>query len=109
MLGINMAIYKNIKSSVKLDNKLSQEFSCMKGVRQGECLSPILFALYLYDLKQELITRGADGVDTGLLKIFLLLYADDIIIFSESASGLLNGLNTFHNYCQKWKLTVNVD
>ena len=34
---------------------------------------------------------------------------DDIIIFSESASGLLNGLNILHDYCQKWKLTVNVD
>ena len=109
MLDIIMSMYKNIKSRVKLDNKLSQEFSCMTGVRQGECLSPILFALYLNDLEQELITRGADGVDTGLLKLFLLLYADDIIIFSESASGLQNGLNILHDYCQKWKLTVNVD
>ena len=46
----------------------------------------------------------------SLLKLFLLLYADDIIIFSESASGLQNGLNILeHDYCQKWKLTVNVD
>ena len=65
----------------------------MTGVRQGECLSSILFALYVNDLEQELITRRADGVDTGLLKLFLLLYADDIVIFSESANGLLNGLN----------------
>ena len=86
MLDIIMSMYKNVESRVKLDNKLSQEFLCMTGVRQGECLSPIHFALYLNDLEQELITRGADVVDTGLLKLFLLLYADDIIIFSESAS-----------------------
>ena len=49
MLDIIMSMYKNIKSRVKLDNKLSQEFSCMTGVRQGECLIPILFALYLND------------------------------------------------------------
>ena len=109
LLDIIMSMYKNIKARVQLDNKLSQEFSCMTGVRQGECLSPILFALYLNNLEQELITRGADGVDTGLLKLFLLLYADDIIIFFESASGLQNGLNILHDYCQKWKLTVNVD
>ena len=109
MLDIIMSMYKNVESRVKLDNKLSQEFLCMTGVRQGECLSPIHFALYLNDLEQELITRGADVVDTGLLKLFLLLYADDIIIFSESASGLQNGLNILHDYCQKWKLTVNVD
>ena len=102
-------MYKNIKSRGKLDNKLSREFSCVTGVRQGECLSLILFALYLNDLEQKLITRGADGVDIGLLKLFLLLYADDSKIFSESASGLQNGLSTPYDYCQKWKLTVNVD
>ena len=88
MLDIIMSMYENIKSRVKLNNKLSQEFSCMTGVRQGECLSPILFALYVNDLEQELITRDADDIDTGLLKFFLLLYEDDIVIFSESASGL---------------------
>ena len=86
MLDIIMSMYKNIKSRVKFDNKLSQEFSCMTGVRQGECLSPIIFALYLNDLEQELITSGADGVDTGLLKLFLLLYADDIIIIMKEDS-----------------------
>ena len=73
MLDIFMSMYENIKSRVKLNNKLSQEFSCMTVVRQGECLSPIIFALYVNDLEQELITRGADGVDNGLLKLFLIL------------------------------------
>ena len=48
-----------------------------------------------------LITKGADGVDTGLLKLFLLLYADEIVTFPESASGLQNSLNILHDYCQK--------
>ena len=34
---------------------------------------------------------------------------NDITIFSETASGLQNGLNILHDYCQKWKFTVNVD
>ncbi len=37
----------------------------------------------------------------------MLLYADDIIIFADSAEGLQNGLNILSDYCQKWKLTVN--
>ena len=101
MLDIIKSMYENIKSRVKLHNKLSQAFSCMTGVRQGECLSPILFALYVNDLEQQLITRGADGVGTGLLKLFLLLYADDIVIFPERASGLQNSLNILQDYCQK--------
>ena len=49
MLDIIMSMYENIKSRVKLNKKLSQEFSCMTGVRQGACLSLILFALYVND------------------------------------------------------------
>ena len=79
----------------------------MTGVRQGKCLSPFLFAMYLSDIEQEIITKGADGVDTGFLKLFLLLYADDIIIFYETAEGLQTGLNILYNYCQKWRLSVN--
>ena len=109
MLDIIMSMYDNIKPRVKLNNKLNKEFSCRTGVRRGKCLSPFLFALYVNYLEQELITRGGDGVDTGLLKLFLLLYADDIVLFSESASGLQNCLNILHDYCQKWKLTVYVD
>ena len=49
---------------------LSEDFSCMTGVRQGECLSPILFAMYVNDIEREFITKGADGVDLGFIKCF---------------------------------------
>ena len=70
-----------MKSQVKINNRLGESFSCMTGVRQGECFSLFLFAIYLNYIEQEFITKGADGVDTGFLKLFLLLYADDIVIF----------------------------
>ena len=107
MLDIIVSMYENVKSQVKINNRLSESFSCMTGVRQGECLSPFLFAIYLNDIEQEFITKGADGVDTGFLKLFLLLYADDIVIFSETADGLQNRLNILYDYCQRWRLTVN--
>ena len=56
-------MYRYIKSKLKSNNKLSDEFSCMTGVRQGECLSPILFAMYVNDIEQEFITKGCGGVD----------------------------------------------
>ena len=79
----------------------------MTGVRQGECLSPILFAMYVNDIEQEFITKGADGVDIGFLKLFVLSYADDIVIFFESSERLQKGLDILYEYCQRWKLTVN--
>jgi hypothetical protein len=38
-----------------------------------------------------------------------LLYADDLVLISESAIGLQNSLNILSCYCDKWNLTVNVD
>ena len=40
ILKVIKSMYQNIKSKVKCNNELSDEFSCCLGVRQGECLSP---------------------------------------------------------------------
>ena len=100
-------MYETVKSRVRFENQLSDEFSCMLGVRQGECLSPFLFSMFLNDLEEEFLINGIDGIDIGLIKIFLLLYADDIVIFSRSPEGLQDGLNQFETYCKRWKLQVN--
>ena len=46
-----------------------------------------------------------EGVDIGMLKL-VLLYADDIVILSESETGLQNGLYLLECYCDRWKLQV---
>ena len=109
MLNIIKSIYADIKSRVKYKNDLSTSYDCYLGVRQGECLSPFLFAMYLNDIEDEFKEKGAQGLDIGLLKLFLLLYADDIIIFSDSSEGLQAGFDFLHDYCSRWKLKVNVD
>jgi len=39
--------------------------------------------------------------------MFLILYADDIVLFADNAVDLQHNLNVLHEYCQKWKLTGN--
>ena len=109
ILDVIMSMYSNVKSKVKFYNSKGEEFTCHShtGVRQGECLSPFLFAMFVNDLEHELIVKGAEGLDLEFIKIFLFMYADDIILFSEIEDGLQNGLNILHDYCKKWKLTVN--
>ena len=80
---------------------------CCLGVRQGECLSPILFSMYLNDIEREYILKGAEGVDIGMLKLFLLLYADDIILFANDKENLQLSRNILENCCKRWKLKVN--
>jgi len=43
------------------------------------------------------------------LKLFILLYADDIVILAETETELQTGLNILKYYCLKWRLTVNIN
>ena len=97
----------SVKSKVKYKNELSQSFDCSLGVRQGECLSPFLFAMFLNDIGNVFVKNGISSIDVNTFKIFLILYADDIVIFAPNAKELRNSLNALYNYCYKWKLKIN--
>jgi hypothetical protein len=104
------SMYNCIKSRIKLENRVSIKFfECLLGVRQGESLSPFLFTMYVNDLEEELYLNGFEGVDINNFKMFLLLYADDIVLLSKTPVDLQNGLNVLENYCQRWKLKVNIE
>ena len=111
-------MYNNAKSHVSVGNNMSDSFPCQVGVRQGENLSPLLFAVYLNDSKTFLrekyngLTKITDSVQHELnmfFKIFCLLYADDTLILAENPMDLQKALDGLHSYCNKWSLKVNLD
>ena len=53
ILNIIKSMYESVKSRVKFCNKIGNEFFCSLGVRQGECLSPLLFSLFLNDIEEQ--------------------------------------------------------
>ena len=101
-------MYASGKSRVKFRNNLGNEFICSLGVRQGECLSPLLFSCFLNDIENEFLKSGMEGLNVNMFKVFLLLYADDITIFANTAEEMQNSLNLLSSYCERWKLKVNV-
>ena len=109
MLNVIKSMYAKVKARVKFNYELSEPFESYLGVRQGECLSPFLFSMYLNDIEEEFYLNGFKGIDIGSIKLFLLLYADDMTIFSETEVGLQQGLKFLETYCNRWKLTVNKD
>jgi len=78
------SMYDNVKSSVKHMNSLSNSFECQLGVRQRECLSPFLFSMFINDLENMFVEKGVNGIDVNTFKLFLILYADDIVVFANS-------------------------
>ena len=107
ILNSIMSMFENVKSQVKFNNAKGEEFVCCTGVRQGECLSPFLFSICVNDLEQELISKQIAGIDLDYYKLFLLMYADDIVLFSETEKVFQNGINCMYDCCQNWKLSVN--
>ena len=67
-----------------------------------------LFAFYLNDLPDLLKQNPEGGVQVGNTRVFLLMFADDIVMVSNSPVGLQNSLDLFYDYCHKWKLVVNM-
>jgi hypothetical protein len=107
-------MYSQAKSCVRSNNQVSDLFHSQIGVRQGDNLSPLLFSIYINDLESHL---GTDSIGIEIrggehpllfLNLFILLYADDTIILSNSEENLQSSLNSLHQYCEKWKLTVNI-
>ena len=84
-------------------------FSPAAGVLQGESLSPFLFSMFLNDLNEYMKSDTFVGISIYDLYMILILFADDMILLSESKNGLQRGLNKLHSYCVDWGLDVNVD
>ena len=115
MIGISSNFYRIIKCMytenevcMKFKDQITDFFTSTIGVKQGDNLSSTLFNIYINDLT-NCFTNSCDPIQIGSSKIHCLMYADDIILLSESASGLANQLRIVSEFCQAWKLSVNTD
>ena len=106
MFNIIRNMYKTVSSKVK---GVSSSFECILGVRQYESLSPFLFAMYVNDLEKTLNDSGTCGLKMDTLKLFVLFYADDAVMFAVTRAGLQQGLDVLADYCQRWTLKLNTD
>ena len=72
--------------------------------------------MYLNDLENFIISGGVSSIDLEIisnethvyLKLLILLYADDTIIFSNDKENFQKALDNFHEHCTMWKLKVNL-
>ena len=122
VLHVIRDMYAKAKSCVKTRHGLSQFFVSNVGLRQGENLSPVLFSLFLNDLKGFLTSNNVQGLKLpfalaqdvclqdidNFLYLFLLLYADDTIVLAECPEDLQRALDILKIYCELWGLDINV-
>ena len=114
-------MYKSAKSCVSVNSTLTDNFSCIIGVRQGDNLSPLVFSIFLNDFKlflepahdglKTVNTLSVENLNQELLvfcKLYILIYADDTVILAESQEDLQQSIDLMERYCSMWKLNINV-
>ena len=87
----------------------SNLFDVSLGVKQGEPLSPLMFILFLNDISESLDFQNLTEKDVELLSIYMLLFADDIALFTTDPNSLQSLLNNVYEYSYKWGLKINVN
>jgi hypothetical protein len=107
ILNMLKSLYSNVKSCVTVNGFTSEYVANTIGLMQGEVLSPILFSMYVNDFEMSFINADCIPYDCQSLNLFLLMYADDLVLFSETADGLQYQLDALFQYANDWSLTVN--
>ena len=74
---------------------------------QGESLLPTLFAAYINELESRMNAIEDMGVNINGVKVSVLIYADDLVLLSQTEDGLQRGINELHSFCAEDKLTLN--
>ena len=92
------AMYSVVRSVIKHNRRFRT------GVKQGDPSSSLLFMMFVNDIVTNINTdlQGLFSIDE--LKLFLILYADDQILFSMSPTSLKSMLNDIEVYCNTWPL-----
>ena len=94
---ITRSIYVDTRAKYRLGDIQTDWVKSERGVRQGCILSPTLFSLYTEELAARMRRMNA-GIRVGNARIGVLLYADDVVVMSESADELQSLLDVLDGY-----------
>ena len=97
ILRLLMFWYAHQTMCARWCSSVSSKFTVSNAVRQGGILSPFLFNVYMDDLSVNL-KECLTGCIAGGTIVNHLMYADDVVLPSPSASGLSLLLHVCVNY-----------
>ena len=102
------ALYTNDSVDCTVNGMTTRPVFLRRGLRQGCALSPLLFALYIMDIGND-INLSELGFMVGKVCISGLLFADDLVLVARSSSSLKSLLSLVKKGFDKLKLSMNVE
>ena len=109
--NVLLSMYKNTKSRLRSNNLYTHDFFCNIGIRQGENLSSMLFAIFLNDIEEFFDEQNCDYISLHdhdnmyvYLQLFILLYADDTVLLATSVKSFRKQLKAYGTYCTMWDI-----
>ena len=102
-----MEMYRNPSYKIKLREGFLDPIKSNLGLKQICPLSPMLFNLYIDDIK-EIFDRDCEPVTLGDEYLSHFLYADDLVLVSTSAKGLQKSLDKLAKYSEEKCLTISI-
>ena len=111
MLGAFQSMYSVVKARVRCGQSVTDLFCCPRGLKQGEITSPILFSLFINEMATDIINNGKHGIQLlpDFVEIFIMLFADDVVLVSDTPRGLQNQLDLLVKNADALDLTVNLE
>ena len=105
-LNVIRSMFSKAECRVKWDSRISDILKSEYGALQGGMLSRKLYTEFLQDISATFDQDQRIPVDT--LPMVYLLFADDLVLLSESAEGLQKQLTALYFYASLWHIIVSI-
>jgi hypothetical protein len=91
-------MYKDNKTTIRANGKMGVEIKILRGVKQGDALSPLLFNLCLEPLL-EAIEESTSGININQSRrIPDVAFADDLVLLNANERVAQHQVDTLHKY-----------
>ena len=110
VLEILKSMYLSVRSCVRCPDGNTEYFECPSGLKQGCKCSPILFSYVVGEVAKEVTKKGKHGIQLlpDNTTIYILLFADDVVVLSDTPVGLQNQLNSLETASKSVGLEINM-
>jgi hypothetical protein len=92
-----------------LNGNISEFFANNIDILQWESIYPLLLSLFVNDCEKEILLKGNTAIKLEELSLFLVMYADYMILLAASTTEFQSMLNSLEIDTEKWSLSVNVE